>query len=352
MPFRTNACFAPLLGDPEIRDLFSTDATLAGMLLFEQALTRALAETGASDRATTETALAAMGTFRPDMDALSEGIARDGLPVPEWTRQLKAHAGSAAIGAIHVGATSQDLLDTCQSLALKQANRIIRQRIQSLAGRLEELSKRFGANPLMGRTRMQAALPVTVADRVASWRRPLEKHLASLDHLGEQVEVLQFAGPVGLRDKPEGGADRVARLMAEDLDLVYTPNGWHTDRDNVVVYGQFLTRLSGSLGKMGQDIALMAQQGIDEVTLSGAGISSAMPHKQNPVLAETLVAFAAYTATQSGGLAQAMVHEQERSGAAWTLEWLFLPPIVETAARSLGIANALVGRIEGLGSGN
>ncbi len=69
---------------------------------------------------------------------------------------------------------------------------------------------------------MQAALPVTVADRVASWRRPLEKHLASLDHLGEQVEVLQFAGPVGLRDKPEGVADRVARLMAEDLDLVYT----------------------------------------------------------------------------------------------------------------------------------
>ena len=123
---------------------------------------------------------------------------------------------------------------------------------------------------------MQAALPVTVADRVASWRRPLEKHLASLDHLGEQVEVLQFAGPVGLRDKPEGVADRVARLMAEDLDLVYTPNGWHTDRDNVVVYGQFLTRLSGSLGKMGQDIVLAAQSEIGEIELAAGGGSSAM----------------------------------------------------------------------------
>ena len=36
-----------------------------------------------------------------------------------------------------------------------------------------------------------------------------------------------------------------------------------------------------------------------------------------------------------------MVHENERSGAAWTLEWLTLPPLATAAAASLRLALAL-----------
>ena len=72
----------------------------------------------------------------------------------------------------------------------------------------------------------------------------------------------------------------------------------------------------------------MAQQGIGEVTFSATGSSSAMPHKQNPVLAEVLVSIARFNATQLAGMHHALVHEQERSGAAWTLEWIILPQMV------------------------
>ena len=58
-----------------------------------------------------------------------------------------------------------------------------------------------------------------------------------------------------------------------------------------------------------------------------------MPHKANPVGAEVLVALARFNAAQVGGLQQAMVHEQERSGAAWTLEWLLLPPMLVATGR-------------------
>jgi 3-carboxy-cis,cis-muconate cycloisomerase len=349
MPFRTNECFAPLLGDQAIRSLFSTEATLSGMLLFEQALTRALGKTGAVDDQVARLALESMQGFEPDLDAISTAVGRDGLPVPEWARQLKAHVGTDLATAIHIGATSQDLLDTCQSLALKQANAVLDERLAVLIDALANLSSRFGRNPLMGRTRMQAALPIAVADRIALWMRPLLAHQDELVRLKSSIELIQYAGPVGLRDVPEGRANELAEMMATDLGLENSEQSWHANRENLVAYGQYLARLTGSLGKMGQDIALMAQQGLDEVRLAGAGISSAMPHKQNPVLAETLVALARYNAIQSGGLAQVLVHEQERSGAAWTLEWLLLPPMVETTARALGNGSELVQQIEFLG---
>ena len=91
----------------------------------------------------------------------------------------------------------------------------------------------------------------------------------------------------------------------------------------------------------------MAQMG--EVALSGAGGSSAMPHKQNPVAAEILVALARYNATLVGGMHDALVHEQERSGAAWMLEWLLLPQMVIVTAASLRTALALVDQVTRIG---
>lgn len=349
MPMRSNRSFAPLLADERVRDLFGTEATLSGMLRFEQALTRALGDTGAAEPGAVDTALSAMESFRPDIAAIEAAVERDGLPVPEWARQLKQHAGEEALPAIHVGATSQDLLDTCLALALQQVNDILADRLDAVINALENLAASFGDRALMGRTRMQAALPVDVRSRVGLWADPLKLQLRELEDLRARVEVLQFAGPVGLRDKPAGVADAVAGRMAELLDLRPSARSWHATRDNLVAHGQFLARVSGSLGKLGQDIAIMALQGIDEVRLSGGGISSAMPHKQNPVLAETLVAFARYNAAQSGGLAQALVHEQERSGAAWTLEWMILPSMAETTCKGLFLAARMLGQVQSLG---
>ena len=74
-----------------------------------------------------------------------------------------------------------------------------------------------------------------------------------------------------------------------------------------------------------------------------------MPHKANPVGAEVLVALARFNAAQLGGLHQAMVHEQERSGAAWTLEWLILPPMLMATGSALRIARDVAGSIESIG---
>jgi len=94
----------------------------------------------------------------------------------------------------------------------------------------------------------------------------------------------------------------------------------------------------------------MAQQGLDEIALADGGSSSAMPHKRNPVQAELLVTLARFNATQLAGLHHALVHEQERSGAAWALEWMLLPQMCVATGCALCTARALLGSVERLGA--
>jgi 3-carboxy-cis,cis-muconate cycloisomerase len=93
------------------------------------------------------------------------------------------------------------------------------------------------------------------------------------------------------------------------------------------------------------DVTLLAQNEVGAVRLAGGGGSSAMAHKSNPVNAEVLVALARYNAGLVGTLNQAMVHENERSGAAWTLEWLTLPPMLVATGASLRLAGLLLGQL-------
>ena len=121
-------------------------------------------------------------------------------------------------------------------------------------------------------------------------------------------------------------------------------------RESVTEYASFLSLVSGTLGKVGQDISLMSQQGIEEISMSRGGGSSAMPHKQNPVAAELLVTLARFNATQVSAMHHAMVHELERSGAAWALEWMILPQMAMATARALTVAIDLSQNITRLGS--
>lgn len=75
-----------------------------------------------------------------------------------------------------------------------------------------------------------------------------------------------------------------------------------------------------------------------------------MAHKQNPVRAEVLVTLARFNAVQVSGLHQSLVHEQERSGAAWTLEWMILPQMLNATGTALLHAEALLGSIKRIGA--
>ncbi|AUH33638.1 3-carboxy-cis,cis-muconate cycloisomerase [Paracoccus tegillarcae] len=340
-----------LTGDAGVTALFTDEAWIARIAEVEAALSLAAGTAGAVATDLAGEAAAFVLAFRPDMAALQARMPQDGLPIPEYVRQLKEAADPRLHPALHTGATSQDILDTALLLALARLNDRFDGEVTALATALDDLNARQGDQPLMGRTRMQAALPITVRDRVSAWGAPLPRHKDRLAQLRPRLEVVQYGGAVGLRGGPDNraGGDAIADALADRLGLHRAPAPWHSARDGLAEYAGWLSLVTGATGKIGQDIALMAQ--MSEVTLSGGGSSSAMPHKQNPVAAETLVTLARDNAGQLALMHQALLHEQERSGAAWVLEWLTLPRMLSATARSLSLCTDLIGRVERMGEG-
>lgn len=345
-PFDHPVLFA-LVGDEEITGYFSAEAEIAAILAFELALAQAQAEAGVIEDEAAAAIAAALKTFRPDMAGLRAKTAQDGVMVPELIRQLRAAVGEKHGKAVHFGATSQDAIDTGLMLRLKPAITQLETGLAAVIDGLSALETRFAGRRLMAKTRMQAAIPITVSDRLQAWLAPLSRHRERLASQKPSLLAVQLGGAAGTLDKLGEKGPAVRAALAEKLGLADAPQ-WHSQRDGLAEFAGLMSLITGSLGKFGQDIALMAQEG-GEIELTGGGGSSAMPHKRNPVAAEILVALARFNATQLAGMHQALVHEQERSGAAWTLEWLILPQMVAATAGALRQAKALVAQIEAIG---
>ena len=343
----SSGLFGGYLADTEISGAFAGHRVLARMVEFERAWTLALIEAGVVTAAEGQAALDAIGTFKPSVADLGRAADRDGLPVPALVAALRAAAEPSG-AAIHTGSTSQDVIDTALMLTFVDVSSALLLRLDDILGRLESLRDCFGHRQMMGRTRMQAARAIPVAARVDAWLRPVQASRAALEQWRVTKAAVQVGGAVGLRDFPDGRGSAVMAHVAATLGLSEA-SVWHTDRTRWVDLGHALVLISGALGKVGMDIVLLAQQGGDEISLATGGISSAMPHKKNPVAGEALVAVARYVAGQQAVLSQAMVHEQERSGTAWALEWLTLPAMAEACGASTLHGLALLQAVQGLG---
>jgi 3-carboxy-cis,cis-muconate cycloisomerase len=339
-----------LLTDPALDALLSAEADLSAMMAVEVALARACGEHGLIPENAALAIELAAADFEPDLGLLAEDTLRDGIVVAGLVRQLRSHVGETYGRYVHFGATSQDVIDTALALRLKNILALFAARLERLDNTIKALEDRFGANRLMGRTRMQAAIPIKSGDRLAVWNGMIHRVLANLDGVRAANLILSLAGPAGTADKFGAKIGAIRETMADLVQLSVPDYIPHAARDRIVLLGGWLSEVTGALGKMGQDVALMAQNEIGEIRLSGAGGSSAMAHKQNPVLAEVLVTLARYNAVQVSGLHQAMIHEQERSGAAWTLEWLVLPQMLNATGTALVHAQAMLDAIERIGN--
>ncbi|HWA42173.1 MAG TPA: 3-carboxy-cis,cis-muconate cycloisomerase [Hypericibacter adhaerens] len=338
-----------LLGDDEVAPYFLADAEIQQMLRFEQEL--ALAE-GALGVIPAEAAQAIAGelqAFVPNYELIRRATVRDGVVCVELIRQLREFLGSPLDRHVHFGATSQDLVDTGLLLRLRPILGLFDQRLAALELKLGGLAERFGGNQVMARTRMQDALPIAVGEKLQTWRAPLGRHRARLAQLSPRLFVLQFGGAAGTLDRLGDRGPQVAARLAAALELGVPERAWHSQRDGIVELAGWLSLVSGALGKIGADVALMAQNRFGDIELEGGGGSSAMPHKSNPIAAEILVALAHFNAGLTGGINGALIHEQERSGAAWTLEWLILPQMIMATGAALRTAQTLLGQILRIG---
>jgi 3-carboxy-cis,cis-muconate cycloisomerase len=328
-----------LLGDDEMSVRLGVDAEIDAMIRFERSLAEIEGALGVIPAAAADAIRDALADFKPDISDLKRGVSRDGVVVPNLIEQVRQSLADHQAEYVHFGATSQDVVDTALILRVVSCLDLLETRLHGLEAGFNDIERQFGDAIIMGRTRMQAAISITVADRLESWRAPLRRHVERLATVRSSVRVLQFGGAAGTLDALGTSANAVRAGLAKSLGLGDVVQ-WHSQRDRIADLASWLALVTGSLGKLGQDIALMAQAG--EIEFASGGASSTMPHKQNPIDAELLVTLSRFNATQLSGIHQSMIHEQERSGAAWTLEWMILPQMLMAAGTSTATAERLL----------
>ncbi|MFC3226303.1 3-carboxy-cis,cis-muconate cycloisomerase [Marinibaculum pumilum] len=333
-----------LLSDPDSVALLDDRAAVAAMLRVEAALAVAQGRLGLIPANAADRIAAVVPGLDLDPATLAEGSADAGVPVPALVAQLRAAVGGEAAAHVHFGATSQDIVDTGLVLRLRDLLDLFDGRLAALISALAGLADRHRTTVMAGRTRTQQAVPVSFGLKAAGWLLPLVRQRTRLAELRPRLLLLQFGGAAGTLAALQDRGPAVAAALAEELDLGLPAMPWHAQRDGPAELAGWLSLTTGALGKFGQDAMLLAQSEVAEMRESGdagRGGSSTMPQKANPVSAEALVALARFNAGMVGQMHQALVHAQERDGAAWQQEWLALPQMLVAAGAALRHAAAM-----------
>lgn len=293
-----------------------------------------------------------------DLVALARAAQGGGNPLIPALKALRERlpAGSTAV---HMGATSQDVIDTALMAMAAEVGRGLGEDLRGLAAALAGLAREHRGTPMVARSLAQHSLPSTFGLRAANWLDAVGQAAQRLERATAALPV-QWGGASGTMASLAGHVDRAHRAgrldesvtvftLVEDLAArlgLSAPAGpWDTNRMAVTGVAAALADVTAACGKIANDVLLSSriENGeLGEPLAAGRGGSSAMPHKQNPVLS-VLVHSAALSAP--GMLAQvytaAGAANDERPDGAWHAEWPALRQLLRVAGGAASLTREL-----------
>jgi len=323
----TDALNSFLFSTPAMSRVFSPEAQLRAMARFEWALTCALENSGLAEHGSASALEPLLNAEFLDLDSLQRDARDAGNIAIPFLRQLTSAVEKRSEGAsraIHLGATSQDVLDTALALQLRNAGSMLDSSIEQLENALAKQVRAHAGTILAGRTWLQPGPPTTLGLKLAGTLAALRRNRERLRAALYQASVLQFGGAVGTLAALGNAGKEVSAELTRILNLREPELPWHTQRDRVVEVVQVLALLTGSLAKFARDIALLMQAEVGEASEGGSecrGGSSTMPHKHNPVACAAVVAAHARMPGLVSTMLYAMPQEHERGLGLWQAEW-------------------------------
>jgi 3-carboxy-cis,cis-muconate cycloisomerase len=342
----------PLFRWESVAKIFRDDTYLQRMLDFEAALAHAEASAGVIPSSAANAIAAKCRVELFDKQKVGEAASLAGnvaIPLAKQLKALVAADNKDAAGFVHVGATSQDVIDTALVLQLREALALISADVEKLCARLAKMADQHRLTPIVARTWMQHAVPTTLGIKFAGWLDALGRHRERFREARNRCLVLQFGGAAGTLAALGSEGGNIARHLSEQLKLPLPQMPWHSHRDRLSEIATTLGLLTGTLGKIARDIALHMQTEIDELrepAEEGRGGSSTMPHKRNPVACAMILASAIRVPGLVATMLSAMVQEDERGLGGWHAEWETLPEIVCLTAGALHHLTDVVPRLE------
>src|SRR6266850_3569019 len=345
----SSGIFRDIFSTEPMRRIFADENRIQKYLDIEAALARAQARLGIIPQNACDEILRHCAIAEYDFAKLKAQTERIGYPVLPVVQQLVALCRDGLGEWCHWGATTQDITDTATVLQIRDGLALIEDDLTAISASMVELARRHRDTPMIGRSNLQQAVPVTFGYKMAGLLSAIERHRERLAELRPRVLMGEFAGAAGtLASLGKGGLETQAGLMKE-LGLAQPVIAWHTIRDTIAEVGCFLGLVTGTLGKLAMDVKLMMQTEVGEAYepfAHGRGSSSTMPQKRNPISSCYIHACASVVRQQVAALLEAMVADHERSTGPWEIEWIALPEAFLLTAGALNQAKSLVAGLE------
>ncbi len=281
--------------DSDVRNLFSQDGRFTRWLRVEAALADAQAELGAIPKKAAEDISAAAHVEKLALERYDALYAKTGHPMVSMLRLLEEAAGPDSGQYIHLGATTQDIMDSAMVLAFQTLYGLFREKLLSIQASVLELCSRYADTPMMGRTHNVQALPITFGYKAAVWADELERCIQRLEQSRERVLALQLSGAVGSMVSFGTDGDVIQEKMAQTLGLKVPAVSWHACRDRLAEFTGDLALVGGCLGRIAQEIYLLMGTEFGELSepwAKGKVGSSTMPHKVNPTSTQHMMSLA------------------------------------------------------------
>ncbi len=293
-------------------------AWLTAMLDVEAALARACADEGMIPAASATAIAAACQVERFDLAAIAGAAGDSATPVISIVAALRETVGQPIASHVHLGATSQDIIDTAAMLVTRRALEPLLADAGVAASAAGALAQAHRTSRMAGRTLLQQAQASTFGLRAAGWLVGLEEASAALRVLAATRLAVQMGGPVGTRPP------QIAARVAHELGLVEPTLPWGAIRVRPAELACAVGVLAGVFAKIAGDVALFSQTEVAELREGGGparGGSSAMAHKRNPVASVSVLACTTRVPGLVATILAAMRQEHDRAAGAWQAEW-------------------------------
>ena len=279
-------------GTSEMLRVFEEEARVQRLLDVEAALAIAHAEVGDIPRKDAEKIATMASTRHVKVDrvkAIEKEIKHD---IASLVRALSEVCGSSG-AYVHLGATSYDIVDTANSMQLKDASDIIEEKLVNLKSILQKKAAQYKDTVMIGRTHGQHALPITLGFKFAVWGYEVSRHISRLEECRNRVLVGKMSGAVGTQASLGEHAMRIQELVMKQLGIhVAEISTQILQRDRYAELICILSMIASSLENFGTEIRELQRPEIGELFESfekehQVG-SSTMPHKRNPETCERI----------------------------------------------------------------
>jgi adenylosuccinate lyase len=262
-----------------------------------------------------------------DVARIQEHEARVKHDVIAFTIAVQESVGDPeAARWLHYGLTSNDIVDTAQSLVVRDASRLILQGLQRYLSVLERRAWEFKDTPEIGRTHGVHAEPITFGLKIANWFAEIRRDIERFQAAAKQLEIGKISGAVGNCSHlgPE-----IEEKICQRLGLALAPVASQViGRDRHAEYVGTLAIIAASLERVALEIRHLQRTEVREAEEPFGGEqrgSSAMPHKRNPVGCEQVCGLARVVRGNSVAALEDIALWHERDISHSSVERIILP---------------------------